>query len=379
MKRVKISYLLVSLAIILTLLLSAGCSLSCTLVPGTEPSPSAPTPSPPPQPTAPTSPGWALPPTQNNAPPLPSIAAVVTKVRPSVTAINTEVVTYDIFNRPSTQQGAGSGWIIDGDGLIATNNHVIEGARSITVTLADGRTFSASIIGTDALSDLAILKIDADNLVKANTGHSSQLVIGDWLVAIGNPLGMGISAKEGIVSRLGVSIQISQGQMLDDLIETSAAINPGNSGGPLVNMTGEVIGITSVKIATIGVEGMGYAISIDSAAPLIQELVQNGYITRPWLGVVLTNVDQWLALRYKLAVTEGIFITEVAPNSPADKAGLKPQDVIVAFDDNTITAARELIQVIHDSPIGEEIKITFWRGEEQMSTLVTLSESPAPG
>jgi len=379
MKRVKISYLLVSLAIILTLLLSAGCSLSCTLVPGTEPSPSAPTPSPPPQPTAPTSPGWTLPPTQNNAPPLPSIAAVVAQVRPSVAAINTEVITYDIFNRPSTQQGAGSGWIIDGDGLIVTNNHVIEGARSITVTLADGRTFSASIIGTDALSDLAILKIDADNLVKANTGHSSQLVIGDWLVAIGNPLGMGISAKEGIVSRLRVSIQISQGQMLDDLIETSAAINPGNSGGPLVNMAGEVIGITSVKIATIGVEGMGYAISIDSAAPLIQELVQNGYITRPWLGVVVADVDQWLAVRYKLAVTEGIFITEVAPNSPADKAGLKPQDVIVAFGDNTITAARELIQVIHDSPIGEEITITFWRGEEQMSTLVTLAESPAPG
>lgn len=320
-----------------------------------------------------------MPPAEIAATPLPDIATVVAEVRPSVTAINTEVVTYDIFNRPSTQQGAGSGWIIDDNGLIVTNNHVIKGARSITVTLADSRTFPAKIVGTDALTDLAVLKIDADNLTKAKIGSSSQLVVGDWLVAIGNALGQGISAKEGIVSRLGVSIPVSPGQTLEDLIETSAAINPGNSGGPLVNMAGEVIGITSVKIVTIEVEGIGYAISIDSAAPIIEKLVQNGYVIRPWLGVVLADIDQWLAARYNLAVNQGTFITEVAPGSPADQAGLTPQDVIVGFGDKEITNTGELIQVIHDSQIGQQVEITFWRGEERMSTLVTLAESPAPG
>ncbi len=366
------------LAIILTLLLSVGCSLSCTLLPRVEPP--SPPPSPPPQPTAPANPSWTMPPAESAATPLPDIATVVAEVRPSVTAINTEVITYDIFNRPFTQQGAGSGWIIDAEnGLIVTNNHVVEGARSITVTLADGRTISANIVGTDALSDLAVLKIDADNLISAKIGNSSALVVGNWLVAIGNPLGMGISAKEGIVSRLSVSIKVSAGQTMEDLIETSAAINPGNSGGPLVNMSGEVIGITSVKIATVGVEGMGYAISIDTAVPIIEKLVQNGYVIRPWLGVVVADIDQWLALRYNLAVNQGTFITEVAPDSPADKAGLKTQDVIVAFGDKTITSAGELIQAIHDSQIGQQVKITFWRGENRMSTLVTLAESPAPG
>jgi len=378
MKRVKIRYILVFLAIILTLFLSVGCSLSCTLAPSVEP-PSPPPPSPPPQPTAPANPSWTMPPTESAATPLPDIATVVAEVRPSVTAINTEVITYDIFNRPSTQQGAGSGWIIDEDGLIVTNNHVVKGARSITVTLADSRTFPAKIVGTDALTDLAVLKIDADNLTKAKIGSSSQLVVGDWLVAIGNALGQGISAKEGIVSRLGVSIPVSPGQTLDDLIETSAAINPGNSGGPLVNMAGEVIGITSIKIVTVEVEGIGYAISIDSAAPIIEKLVQNGYVIRPWLGVVLTDIDEWLVLRYNLAVNQGIFITEVAPGSPADQAGLAPQDVIVGFGGKETTNAGELIQAIHDSQIGQQVEITFWRGENRMSTLVTLAESPAPG
>ncbi len=378
MKRARIKYLLISLIIALSLFLSAGSSLSCTLLPDIKlppapsPSPQAPTP-------APVNPDWTAPPIRSDALPLPSIAAVVAQVKPSVAAINTEVITYDVFNRPSTRQGAGSGWIIDEDGIIVTNNHVIAGARSITATLADGRTFPASLVGADALSDLAILKIDADNLVSANVGSSSHLVVGDWVVAIGNALGLGISAKEGIVSRLGVSVKVSSGQTLDNLLETSAAINPGNSGGPLVNMAGEVIGITSVKIVTVEVEGIGYAISMDTAAPIIEELVQHGYITRPWFGVILTDIDQWLALRYQLAVNQGVFVTEVAPGSPAAKAGIKPQDVIVGFGDQEITSAGELVQVIHESQIGQEVEITFWRGDTKMTTSVTLAESPPPG
>ena len=301
----------------------------------------------------------------------------MTKVKPSVVAINTEVVGYDIFNRPFTQEGAGSGWIIDENGLVVTNNHVVEGAESVTVTLSDGRTFSAETIRTDPLSDLAVVKIDAQNLPAVTIGDTSQLRVGDWVVAIGNALGLGISAKEGIISRLGVSISVS-GQTLGNLIETSAAINPGNSGGPLVNMKGEVIGITSVKIATVEVEGIGYAISTETAIPIIEELIQRGYVIRPWLGVVLRSVDEFLVFRYELAVEEGAFITQVAPGSPADEAGLEPGDVIVSLDNQEVDSAEDLIKAIHSSQIGQKVKITFWRGNTKDTTYVTLAERPPP-
>jgi len=352
--------------------------MGCQLLPDIDISPSPP--SPPPTPTStpsPIDPDWTLPSIENNIPSLPSIADVVAKVKPSVVAINTEVVGYDIFNRPYTQEGAGSGWIIDENGLIVTNNHVVEGAESVTVTLSDGKTFSAETIRTDPLSDLAVVEIDARNLPAASIGDPSQLRVGDWLVAIGNPLGLGISAKEGIVSRLGVSVSLP-GQTLYNLIETSAAINPGNSGGPLVNMKGEVIGITSVKIATVEVEGIGYAISTETAMPIIVELIQTGYVVRPWLGVVLRSVDEYVVLRYELAVDKGAFITEVAPGSPADEAGLGAEDVIVSLGDQEIATAQDLVEAIHSSGIGQRVEITFWRGDTKNTTYATLAERPPP-
>ena len=374
MKRVR--YLLTCPVIIIFVFLLA----SCQLLPNIDISS---TPSPPPStsPThtpAPINPDWILPSAEGQASLLPSIADVVAKVKPSVVAINTEVVTFDIFNRPFTQQGAGSGWIIGESGIIVTNNHVVEGAKSVTVTLGDDRVFSVETIKTDPLTDLAVLEINAEKLPAANIGDISKLRVGDWVVAIGNPLGLGISAKEGILSRVGVPISISSGQTLYDLIETSAAINPGNSGGPLVNMAGEVIGITSVKIATVGVEGMGYAISINTAAPIIEALVITGYVTRPWLGVVLFTVDQSTASRYTLAVNEGALVTEMARNSPADKAGLEPGDVIVGFKDKEITNVQDLIQAIHASQIGQRVQITFWRGDIENTAYATLAESPPP-
>ncbi|MDI6814663.1 MAG: trypsin-like peptidase domain-containing protein [Dehalococcoidales bacterium] len=372
MKGVK--YLLACLIIILSLFLWAGCQLpDIDILP--PPSP------PPPQTTAPINPNWS-PPRESQAQVLPDIASVVARVKPSVVAINTEVIGYDIFNRPFTQERAGSGWIIDENGIIVTNAHVVKGAKSITITLDGGRTFPAETVRTDPHTDLAIVKIDARNLTAANIGDSSRLRIGDWVVAIGNPLGLGISAgisaKEGIVSRLGVSITVASGQTLYDLIETSAAINPGNSGGPLVNMAGEVIGITSVKIAMVGVEGMGYAISSKLAMPIIEHLVKTGYVIRPWLGVVLRSVDEYLVFTKQLAVDKGVFITSVAPGSPADEAGLKPGDVIVSLNGEETATAQELIQAIHSSQIGQRVKITFWRGNTKNTTYATLAESPPP-
>ena len=378
MKRLNVKYLVISLILILSLTLSAGCDLlyiDFSLPPPPSPPEAPPTSTPSPTPINPT---WTPPSPENQILTLPSIADIVAQVKPSVVAITTEVVTLDFFNRPFIQQGAGSGWIIDQNGIIVTNNHVVEGAKTITITLDDGRAFTvdANSISTDQLNDLAVLEIDAQNLPALNVGHSSKLRVGDWVIAIGNALGQGIRATQGIVSRQGVSIPVSRGQTLFDLIETSAAINPGNSGGPLVNLAGEVIGITSAKIATIGVEGMGYAISTETAIPIIEALVKNGYVIRPWLGVVLYTIDQFAVLRYDLAVSTGALITEVAPDSPAARAGLEAGDVIVSVAGEATTTAEELIQAIHSSQIGKGIEITFWRSETKSTVEVIPAKSP---
>jgi S1-C subfamily serine protease len=209
---------------------------------------------------------------QGNLQSLPTVSQVVARVEPAVVAIDITFTSYDFFGRPVQGSGAGSGWIIDSSGYIVTNNHVIDGAKTISVTLQDGRTFDASQVSSDKVNDLAVIKIDAEDLPVASTGDSSQLAVGDWVVAIGNSFGMGTSATVGIVSALDVTLDLS-GENLSGLIQTDAAINPGNSGGPLINMAGEVVGINSAKIQNVGVEGMGYAISINQALPSILDLL----------------------------------------------------------------------------------------------------------
>ena len=382
MRRVKTNFILTLITVIFILVLGAGCAVpEVTITPAPAPSPPpAPAPA---QPLTPINPAWTPPPTapsENITLILPNIVDVVARVKPSVVAITTEVVTLDFFNRPFTQQGAGSGWVLDKNGIIVTNNHVVEGAGSITVTMEDGSTFTVgqSAVFTDSLNDLAIIKIDAQNLPAVTVGDSAALRVGEWVVAIGNALGQGIRATEGIISRKGVSIPVAPGQTLYDLIETTAAINPGNSGGPLVNLAGEVIGITSAKIATVGVEGMGYVISMETAIPITQELITNGYVVRPWLGVVLYSVDQFAVARYDLAVESGVLITQVVQDSPADRAGLKPGDVITRFAGKEIATAEDMIRTIHISAIGQKIPVTYWRDKAEFTTEVTLSESPPP-
>ena len=374
MKRIKIKHIALLITIALALALGSGCALSptdwfttdfsCSPLPTAEPAPS---------PTSPTSPGttsinpeWTAPPEAGSAQRLTDYTAVVAKVKPSVVAIKTE-------------SGEGSGWIIDEDGIIVTNAHVVLGANTITITLNDDRTLPVETWYTDSLTDLAVLEIDAQNLPAADIGDSDNLLVGKQVAAIGNSLGMGISMKGGWISRLEVTIPASEGQTLTDLIETDAAINPGNSGGPLVNMAGEVIGITSVKISVVGVEGMGYAISINSALPTINQLIVNGYVARPYLGVSLSDVNPTIVWWYDLAVDKGAFITFVAPGSPAGRAGLQAEDVIVSLDGKEISTANELIQEIHSSQIGQEMEIVFWRGDTENTTYTTLSESPPPG
>ena len=361
MKKINIKILALSLILILSLTLSVGCFLPSS--PATLPPPTSPSSTPPA--TTPINPNWTAPPIESDAPQLPDYVAVVAKVKPSVVAIKTDL-------------GAGSGWIINQDGIIVTNNHVVEGASSVTVTLDDGSTFPSQAVSTDPLTDLAIVKIDAQDLPAADIGDSSVLQIGEQVAAIGNSLGMGISMKGGWISRLEVSIDVSAGQTLDDLIETDAAINPGNSGGPLVDMAGEVIGITSAKISLVGVEGMGYAISIDKAKEIIDQLIVKGYVIRTYLGVGLSDVNPILAFFNNLAVDKGAIVTTVALGSPADGAGLKEGDVIVSLDGEEITTAQELINNIHSHEIGQEVEIVYWRGDTENTTYATLTESPPP-
>ncbi len=374
MKKVNIKYLSVFLIVAVIALLSvSGCFLPNVK---TSPPASPPATTPTTSPTS-TNTGWTLPSAEEQNLPLPDFISVVTKIKPSVVVIKTEVVVSSVFG-PSTQEAAGSGWIIDEAGYVVTNNHVVEGAQSITVTLDDGRTFPADIVGTDPFSDIAVIKIDAKNLIKANVGHSSQLKVGEWVLAIGNSLDLGVTPSEGIVRSLEASVPVSAGQTLYGLIGTSAAINPGNSGGPLVNMQGEVVGITTIKIAMVGVEAMGWAIGIDTAGPIIEELINSGYIVRPWLGITCSDADQWPAIRYAPAVDKGAFITNLVSGSPADKAGLKAGDVIVSFNGKEVTTAQELVQAIHTCQVGQKVEIIFWRGQTKKTTSATLAESPPP-
>jgi serine protease Do len=295
-----------------------------------------------------------------------------------VVTINTEATTYSFFYGRQVQEGAGSGWVYEEDGIIVTNNHVVEGAQKVTVGLADGRAFEAAVVHGDSVADLAIVKINAAGLTAAKVGDSSNLRVGDWVVAIGNPLGQGLRAKQGIVSGMNVSLSADQGESLFDLIETSAAINPGNSGGPLVNMAGEVVGITSAKIAAVGVEGMGYAISAKTAIPIIKELIEKGYVSRPWLGAQFVTVDPYIAVLNRLAVDKGAVIAQVVPGSPAEKAGLKVRDVIVRFNGEEVTTAEALEQAIRSCNIGQEVEITFVEGQSTKTTIARLVESPGP-
>jgi len=385
MKKTNIKALIVTLLLVLSISLGAGCDLiSVTKIPPPEPPATAnntpteaeDTTSRPPNQS--TDSDWTVPSTTGQTQFLPGIANIVARVKPSVVAISTEILTRDFFNRPSTRESAGSGWIISEDGIIVTNNHVIEGARSITITLDDGRSFSADLdtVATDPLTDLAVFRIDAENLSAVQVGDSSKMRVGDWVVAIGNSLGEGIRATQGIISRQNVSVPVDQNQVLYGLIETDAAINPGNSGGPLVNLAGEVIGITSAKLTAVEVEGTGYAISSEAATPVIRQLIANGYASHPWLGVSLYTVDQLVIEEFNLSVKEGVFVVQVVAPSPANDGGLHMADVIISFNDSDVNTVEDLVQFIRAAEVGQEVEIIFVRGNDTITTTATLMERP---
>jgi len=349
-------------AVVLVLVL--GLALAGCLGPAT----STPTPVPTPSPTA-------------SAPPvtsLPSVTEVVEAVKPAVASIVVGAISYNIFLQPVPQEKAGSGAIIDERGYIVTNNHVVEGAESISVSIPDGRTFDATLVGTDPLSDLAVIKINGDNLPSVAFGDSGGLAVGEWVVAIGNALGLpgGPTVTVGVVSAVGRSIQEEGGITLYDVIQTDAAINPGNSGGPLVNLAGQVVGINTAKVTAVEVSGVGFAVSSNIAREVTEELIEYGRVTRPYLGVTVVTVTPAIAQNYGLAVDEGAMLTYVGPGTPAEQAGLRLGDVIIKCDDSAVTCSDDAVLAIRAHEIGDAMEIVYLRGHSQRTTSAVLIERP---
>jgi len=303
---------------------------------------------------------------------------LVAQVAPAVVSIVTETVTHNWFWQAVPQTGAGSGIAISSDGYIVTNNHVVEEAQKVTVTLSDGSAFAATVVGTDAQTDLAVVKIEASNLDYLHFLSNSldQLSVLDPVVAVGNALALpgGATWTTGVVSNLGRSIEENNGVVLNDIIQTDAAINAGNSGGPLLNTAGQVVGI-NVAIAG-NAENIGFAISTDTVIPVVQSIITEGKVVHPWLGVSVTTVTSTIQQYYDVSVDTGALIVSVTSDSPADKAGLKAGDVITKLGDENISTTEELISAIRSHQIGDQVEIVYYSGDVQEVANIMLEESP---
>lgn len=300
------------------------------------------------------------------------VSDIVEKCKDSVVEITTESASSgnSIF-RQYVSQGAGSGVIISKDGYIVTNNHVVSGATSLKVTTTDGTEYDASVVGKDSQTDLAVIKVDANNLQAATLGDSDILQVGDPAIAIGNPLGeLGGTVTTGIISATDRQITIDDETMA--LLQTDAAINPGNSGGGLFNADGNLIGIVNAKESSTGIEGLGFAIPITPAQDIITELMQNGSVTsRPALNVSLydyTSNNQGQYSKYE----DGCYIVQIVKNGAADKAGLKQNDRILSFDSEQIQSTSDVKNVLKKHKIGDTIKMVVERDSKKITVEITL-------
>ena len=319
-----------------------------------------------------------------------SVADAVARVEPAVVNIDTTVrvrrrVIQDGPFGPGywgeTQveeipQGMGTGVLVSPDGVVLTNNHVIRQAQGITVTLADDRQFPARILGTDPLTDLAILKIDDPKpFPVAHLESSEGMRTGDWVVALGNPLGIGQTATVGVLSARGRRLADAS-QALSDLLQTDAAINPGNSGGPLVNLQGRVIGINTAIIR--GAQGIGFAIPAETAMRILKDLQEHGRVVRPFLGIEMGDLTP--ALRRYLELpqdTKGVVVGRILPQSPADRAGMKPGDLITSLEGQPTLTAADLQARIRSLAVGQKVQVSLLRQKETLQLTVELQEMPS--
>jgi S1-C subfamily serine protease len=318
------------------------------------------------------------------------IHSVVDQVKPAVVQVtNEQVVSGASQQGTAIPVGVGSGIIYDTEGHILTNNHVVEGASKLIVSLTDGRSFPAKLIGRDPQTDLAVIQISGSNLPVAELGDSTQMRIGDWVVAIGNALALpgGPTVTAGLVSALDRTLQEpvdsgGQGPFLFDLIQTDAPINPGNSGGPLVNLDAQVIGINTLAIGQtsegVMAQDVNFAISMVTAKPIADQLVQTGTVIHPYLGADYVPLTASLAAHHGFRASYGIMVTAIAPGSPAEKAGLQPQDVVLDADRRPLNKESSLARIIHERKPGDTLTLTVLRGNAKAMVRVTLGEQLSP-
>jgi putative serine protease PepD len=323
------------------------------------------------------------------------VIGVYRSVGPGVVHITSTVLSQDFFFRVVPERGSGSGFMLDDKGTILTNNHVVENADSIEVTLADKSKVPAKLIGRDPNNDLAVIRITAsrDRLTPLKMGDSSQLQVGQMTIAIGNPFGLDRTVTRGVVSALGRSLRSETGRQIRNVIQTDAAINPGNSGGPLLNSRGEVIGInTMIFTPSGGSVGIGFAVPINTARKLLPQLISRGRASHPWLGISGVDITPPAARALSLPVKEGVMIAQVAQNGPAARAGIRGAqrrvrvgnymvsvggDIIQALDGEKIVSVDELTAFLDDRKrVGDEIRVDYLRDGKPLTVTVTLGELP---
>jgi S1-C subfamily serine protease len=317
------------------------------------------------------------------------------RLAPGVVNITSTVLEHDFFLNVIPRQGAGSGSVIDARGYILTNHHVIEDARKLEVTLANGKKYNAKLVGADPDTDVAVIKIDArrEDLVLIPMGSSDNLKVGQKVIAIGNPFGLGQTLTTGVISSIGRTIRSSGGTQVEDVIQTDASINPGNSGGPLIDSSGKMIGINTAIFSPTGASvGIGFAIPIDVAKRVINELIEKGYYSYPWFGATMMTVSPAIAEALKLPIRSGAMLIDVSPRSPASRAGLKGGssraqignyivtiggDIIVKINGEEVSDADSVIRVIRKSRPGDrvELEVVHWEGGRSKVPVI-LGEQP---
>jgi S1-C subfamily serine protease len=318
---------------------------------------------------------------------------VFKKVRPAVVNIAATTLTVDFWMQVTPRAGQGSGFIIDSNGYIMTNNHVVAKAQRLTVTMASGKKLNATLIGRDSASDLAVIKIPGSEVSEiAILGNSDRLAVGQKAIAIGNPFGLSHTLTTGIVSALNREIRSPEGDRMEDLIQTDAAINPGNSGGPLLNSSGEVIGInTAIFSLSGGYQGIGFAIPINRAREVATQLITTGRVVQPWLGITGIAISDELAEALDLHINKGVLVVEVIPGGPASQAGIRGGsgevvagnlrlpvggDVILELNGKPVDDMDSLIRTLRQFRVGDTVKLRIFREGRSLDLNVVLTERP---
>ncbi len=319
---------------------------------------------------------------------LPSLAPLVEDLSPAVVNVNIEVKAEQLNGgdpleqfrfflepqenvAPQPRQGQGSGFLISEDGYLLTNHHVVQGADKVSITFQNGDTRSAQVVGTDSRTDIALLKVEGHNLPHVQLGRSESLRVGDWVVAIGNPFGLGHTVTAGIISGKGRALGAGP---YDDFLQTDAAINPGNSGGPLFNLNGDVVGINTAIVPRANT--IGFSIPIDMVSSIIDELKTSGTVARGWLGVSVQKIDDGVATTMNLGSSEGALVGQVHESTPASRGGMKTNDVVIALDGKPIKDHEALVRAVGARHPGDPIELTIRRGPETLTLKINLEERP---